>query len=90
MNQSILNDKEARKTEVGYMPLLNTPADDYSTINTKFRHGIHVANQLHNNYAIFVVDQALFCRAIELMWSVPEYRDRVIIRLVVSTPVCVS
>ena len=72
MNQSLLSDKEVKKQRL---------ADDYSTLNTKFRHGIHVANQLTNNYGIFIVDQALFCRAMELKWSVPEYRDRVIIRL---------
>ena len=41
---------------------------------------IHAANQLDINYTIIVVDQALFSKAIELKWSVPDYK-RVILRL---------
>ena len=35
-NQSLSHQK-VQKTEIGYMPLLNAPADDYSTLYTAFQ-----------------------------------------------------
>ena len=80
MNQYQSRQKLITKTEVGFMPLLHAPADDYSSLYTIFRRAIHVNDLLGNDYAMVIIDQALFCRAMELKWSVPEFR-RIIFRL---------
>ena len=81
MNQQLFEDTKNTKTDVGYLPLLNAPADAYATLNQKFKHALHLVDTLQNKYAVRVVDQALFCKAIELKWSHSVYRSGLIVRL---------
>ena len=41
----------------------------------------YLADALQNQYGMVIVDQALFCKAMELKWTVPEFRRRLIFRL---------
>ena len=80
-NQQQSQENPTTKTLVGFMPLLHAPADDYSSLYTMFRGAIYIADALQNQYGMVIVDQALFCKAMELKWTVLEFRHRVIFRL---------
>ena len=62
----MLSEDSVKKTTVGYMPLLNVPADDYNMSNILFRRCMYVDFLLQNPYTIIGVDQTLFCRAMQL------------------------
>ena len=79
-NQKLCDPQEPTNTEIGFMPLFHAPADDYSTLNTVFRRALFVADYYGTIHVIVVVDQALFCRAMELKWTFPEFQ-RLIFRL---------
>ena len=80
-NQSVSH-QEVEKTEIGSNKrLLNAPADDYSTFYTAFKQCLDVDAKLQNPYTIIGVDQALFCKSMELKWNCPEFKDKIIICL---------
>ena len=70
------------KTIVGYMPIIQAPAHELSTLNTVVKRVIHVAEALTQTKVVLTVDQALFPGLMELKWVVPEYRNVLIPRLV--------
>lgn len=69
------------RTTTGYMPIIQAPAHELSTMNTAVVRALHVAKALNNKYVVMTVDQALFPLLMELKWSVPEYKDILIPRL---------
>ena len=69
------------KTIVGYMPIIQAPAHELSTLNTVVKRVIHVAEALNQTKVVLTVDQALFPGLMELKWVVPEYRNVLIPRL---------
>ena len=42
---------------------------------------MHVSEEMGQEYTVITVDQALYCKLMELKWSVPEYRVKLIPRL---------
>ena len=79
-NQLLYSHTELIKTEIGFSPLFHGPADDYSTLNTMFSRGLYIADSLGIEYIEVIVDQALFCRAMEPKWTFPEFR-RIVFRM---------
>ena len=47
---------------VGYMPIIQAPAQELSTLNTVVRRVIHLAEALNQTKVVLTVDQALFPR----------------------------
>ena len=69
------------KTIIGYMPIIQAPAHELSTLNTVVRRVIHVAEALNQTKVGLTIDQPLFPSLMELKWVVPEYRNVLIPRL---------
>ena len=42
---------------------------------------MHVATLLGQRHTVITVDQALYCKLVELKWSVPEYQDKLVVQL---------
>ena len=68
-------------TSVGYMPIIQAPAHELDTLNTVVLRCKHTAGKLGQHYVVLTVDEALFCKLMELKWAKPEYRDFLIVRL---------
>ena len=62
------------------MPIILAPAHELSTLNTLVLRAFHVAKVLGNNYVVVTVDQGLFPQLMELKWTVPEFKDKMIPR----------
>ena len=69
------------RTTTGYMPIIQAPAHDLSTLNTAVLRAVHMAKALDNRYVVMTVDQALFPLLMELKWGVSEFEDALIPRL---------
>jgi hypothetical protein len=85
-NQSLLRGEVGNKfghevTKVGYMPIIQAPAHEMDTLNTVVKKCMHVATVLGQQYTIITVDQALYCKLVELKWAIPEYREKLVVQL---------
>lgn len=54
------------ETTVGYMPIIQAPAHELSTLNTVVRRVIHVAKELNQTNVVLTVDEVFFPGLIEL------------------------
>ena len=79
-NQSIESDVK-ETTSLGYMPIILAPAHELDTLNTVVRRCLTVSEHLAQEHTVITVDQALYCKLMELKWSVPEYKYKLIPRL---------
>lgn len=69
------------RTITGYMPIIQAPAHELSTMNTAVVRAVHLAKALGKKYVVMTVDQALYPLLMELKWSNPEYSEMLIPRL---------
>ena len=76
-----LSSNEPEKTTVGYMPIILAPATQLDTINTVIKRCMTVAAKLGQEHTVITADEAVYSKIMELKWSVPEYRDKLIVRL---------
>lgn len=72
---------ESDVTTVGHMPIIPSPADDMNTVFTVLAKCKAVSQKLDQTYTVITFDQALYCRAKEMVWSHPDEFQNVIIRL---------
>ena len=79
-NQSV-SEVNPEVTTVGYMPIIQAPAHELDTLNTVVRRCLHVSQALEQRYVVLTVDEALYCKLMELKWSIPEYKELLIPRL---------
>ena len=79
-NQSLSSD-EPEQTAAGYLPMILAPAHEYDTLNTVVRRCMSISAQCGQEHTVITVDQALYCKLMELKWSVEEYKEKLIPRL---------
>lgn len=68
-------------TASAFLPLILNPAHEYGTLNTVIKRGISLADKLNFEYIVFTVDQALYCKMLELRWSSEFYQKRIVLRM---------
>ncbi|PIK40695.1 hypothetical protein BSL78_22450 [Apostichopus japonicus] len=68
-------------TSVGYMPIIQAPAHEYDTLNTVVRRCFQVSAHAGQEFTVLTVDQALYCKLMELKWAHPEEYKNLIPRL---------
>ena len=69
-------------TIVGYMPIVQAPAHEIDTLNTVVQKCMYISDRLDQRHTVLTVDQALYFKLMDLKWSVPEYRERLVPRMV--------
>ena len=79
-NQS-LSTQESEQTAVGYLPLILAPAHGLDTLNTVVKRCMAISSHFGQQHTVITVDQALYCRLMELKWSVADYKEKLIPRL---------
>ena len=77
-NQTISTDAHP-VTSVGYMPIIQNPAHEYDTLNTVILRCRKIAQSLGQRYVVLTVDEALYCKLMELKWV--KSIDFLIVRL---------
>ena len=76
------------KDTVGYLPTINAPATQISTVNEVLNQSINIMQSLELNKIVCVFDQALFAKAAEVVWKHPEKFKGIILRLGVFHTIC--
>ena len=66
------------KTTVGYLPIIQSPASEFDTLNTVIKRVLHVAKSMEQQHVVLTVDEAFYPKLLELKWSVEEYKDMLI------------
>ena len=79
-NQAV-SSEDPEQTAVGYLPIILAPAHELDTLNTVVKRCMAISSHFDQEYTVITVDQALFCKLMELKWSVENYRDKLIPRL---------
>ena len=77
----IVSPFESEVSTVGHMPIIPSPADDMDTVYTVLSRCKAVSEKLGQTYTVVTFDQALYCRAKELVWLKSGEFDSVIVRL---------
>lgn len=68
-------------TSIGYMPIIQAPAHDLGTLNKVVLRRKHIVRELGQNHVVITVDEALYCKLMELKWANADYMDNLIVSL---------
>ena len=68
-------------TIIGYLPILQAPAHEFDTLNTVAKRCMYIWAALGQQHTVLRVDQALYCKLVELKWAIPEYQKKLVVQL---------
>ena len=74
-NQS-LSSEEREQTAVGYLSIILAPVHEFDTLNTVVKRCMAISSRFGQEHTVITVDQALYCRLMELKWYLPQYKDK--------------
>ncbi len=63
------------------MPIVQSPAHEFDTLNTVVLRCKHVVNVLGQQYVVLTIDEALYCKLMKHKWAKSDYQDFLIFRL---------
>eukprot|EP00112_Aurelia_sp_Birch-Aquarium-sp1_P026470 Seg940.1 transcript_id=Seg940.1/GoldUCD/mRNA.D3Y31 product="hypothetical protein" protein_id=Seg940.1/GoldUCD/D3Y31 len=69
------------QSSVGHLPIIPAPAHQFDTLNTVVRRCMSISHHFGQQYTVITVDQALYCKLMELKWIVTDYKTKLIPRL---------
>ena len=73
---------------IGYLPTINAPATQMSTVNEVLNQSLRIMQSLGLTKIVCVFDQALYAKAVEITWKHQEKFSDIIIRLGVFHTIC--
>ena len=74
--------KEIRSSSnIGYLPVIDAPVTDMSTVNTLLRHSVSICQRLQVPEVVLVFDEAIYAKAQMIRWKHDELKKRLVIRL---------
>ena len=74
--------KEIRcSSNIGYLPVIDAPVTDMSTINTLLRHSVSICQRLQVPEIVLVFDEAIYAKAQMIRWKHDEFKKRLVTRL---------
>jgi hypothetical protein len=68
-------------SRVGYLPIINAPPTEYSTINAILKRSTDIADQLELRYATLVFDEAVYAKVQHVRWKNECFYNRFVVRL---------
>ena len=78
---TVINSEVRNVTKVGYLPVIDAPVTDLATVNALLQHSISISKRLDLQEIALVFDEAIYAKAQMIRWKVPEYQQRLVIRL---------
>jgi hypothetical protein len=73
---------------VGYLPTINAPATQMSTVNEVLNQAVSIMESLQLTQVVCVFDQALYAKALEILWKHLDIFKDIIIRMGVFHTIC--
>ena len=80
-NIAIQNNDVPRECAVGYCQTIKASPTEFLTVYTLLKRSLAMADQLGQTDCIVVLDQAIYAKATEIVWSKKEEFKRVVLRL---------
>ena len=80
-NILVRNDKIVVQDTVGYLPTINAPATDMSTVNEVLTQTLNIMETLELKEIVCVFDQALYAKAAEITWKHDDKFKHIILRM---------
>ena len=84
----LVSNQEATTDTVGYLPTINAPASNMSTVNEILSQCVKIKQQLHLDAVNCVFDQALYAKAADIRWKHPDNFNNVILCLGTFHTIC--
>ncbi len=82
------SDTSVQEDSIDYLPTINAPAAQLSTVNEVLHQSISIMKSLQLNNIVVVFDQALYTQAAEITWKHQEPFKDIILRMgVLQLPV---
>lgn len=82
------NDATVVQDSVGYLPTVNAPATQMSTVNEVLNQSLTIMQSLELDNIVCVFDQALYAKAAEVAWKHPDKFKPIILRMGVFHTIC--
>ena len=87
-NIQVRNNVTVVQDTVGYLPTINAPATELSTVYEMLNQAIGIMESLQLKTIVCVFDQALYAKAAEIMWKHEKFKN-IIIRMGVFHTICI-
>ena len=68
-------------SRVGYLPVIDAPPTEYSTINTILKRSEEIADKLQLRYVTLVFDEAVYAKIQHVRWKNEAFQNRFVVRL---------
>ena len=75
------DDIEVMPDTLGYLPTINAPATEMTTVQEILRQSVAIQSSLHLQKIAVVFDQALFAKATEIVWKDPQKFKNVLLMM---------
>ncbi|XP_047124615.1 uncharacterized protein LOC124807117 isoform X1 [Hydra vulgaris] len=77
---TIMSDKNMLTT-IAYLPVIDAPVTEISTINEILKQALTIANTLELAHIVLVFDEAVYSKIQLVRWKTEEYLSRIVVRL---------
>ena len=84
----IIEGRGLRESCVGYCPVIEASPTELPTVYTILQRSLQMADQLGQRDVIVVFDQAIYAKALEIVWQNPQEFQRVVLRMGTFHTVC--
>ena len=80
-NIKLKEGNELHQSVVGYCPVIESSPTEPSTVFTLLKRSLQMADHLKQKDVIVVLDQAIYAKALEIVWQDPVQFERIVLRL---------
>lgn len=87
-NTMLQEKKVPRECSIGYCQVIDASPTELPTVNTVLKQSMKMADQLGQNDVIVVFDQAIYAKALEIIWQDHDQFKCVVLRLGTFHTIC--
>ncbi|CAG2186230.1 unnamed protein product [Mytilus edulis] len=70
-----------RANSIGYLQVIDASPTDLNTVTTVLQRSVSIADKLGQRDVVIVFDQAIYAKALEIIWQKPVEFERVVLRM---------
>jgi len=87
-NIRLHEDNAPRECCISYSPIIESSPTELPTVFTLLKKSLQTADQLGQQDVIVVLDQAIYAKALEIVWQDPQQFHRVVLRMGAFHTIC--
>ena len=78
---TLLSKPKLVNSTIAYLPAIDAPVTDYSTVKEVLKPSLEMADKLELNFMVLVFDEAVYAKIQHIRWMDSAYKSRFIVRL---------